>query len=61
MKLLSGLKSFAIAAAIIGVGAAYGLGYIDQHTRDALLTILGGGAVAALRDAINTSKRNDHA
>ena len=53
MGRLSGWKTYATAIAVAVVGAGYGLGYIDEHTRDSLLTLLGAAGLASARHAIS--------
>ena len=50
--MLDGYKTYLSVAAGVVIAAVYGLGYIDQQTFITLLSIVGFGSVAALRDAI---------
>lgn len=55
---LKGLKSYGAGAAMAIIGAAFGLGYIDAETATALLAVVGGGGIMALRAAIAKAAAN---
>lgn len=50
----SGYKTYLIAIAIGALGVAHSLGYIPDPLYTTLLTLLGGGGLAALRAAVPT-------
>ena len=52
MNLLKGKKTYLAAVGIATAGAAYALGFIDQDTMNAIVVMLGGGGLAALRAGV---------
>ena len=53
--MLSGYKTYLIAAAIGVVSAAHQLGYLDAQLYGTLLGLLGGGGLATLRAGVTKS------
>lgn len=51
--MLSGSRSYLVAAAVAAVTVAYTLGYIDEKMYQSLLGLLGAGGLAAVRAAIS--------
>lgn len=50
---LQGYKTYLIAALAAAVQLLHVMGYIDEHTKTQLLTLLGTGAVATVAAKIN--------
>ena len=53
LEWLAGKKSYALGFSLVIVAGLYNQGYITQTTFDALVALLGGSAVMALRAAIS--------
>lgn len=51
--MLQGYKSYIVAALLAILAAAHALGYIDEATYQALLALLGAGAVSTVAAKIN--------
>jgi hypothetical protein len=57
---LKGKKSYIVSALIAAVQLAFMMGYIDEATRDALLALLGAGAISTVAAKMNRiSKKMD--
>jgi hypothetical protein len=53
LDFLKGKKTYIMAALMLAVNAAYQMGYIDKNTHDALMQLLGAGAVATVAAKMN--------
>lgn len=53
LNALKGYKTYVVAALMIAVQGAKAMGYIDEATADALLKLLGAGAITTVAAKIN--------